>query len=355
MLNLCSNAIKFTNQGQIILKVTYTKAFTGPDNLIFQIADSGVGLSEEMKSHLFEPFFQDSSGGEFTKGGTGLGLSISKHLVELMGGKLFVESEAGMGSTFGFNLPISSNTNVEIEKVWGASTWAQSTQPEVSRVNTLTLEPSYQGKSAICETLKTFEFGTCTTDSAHRAMALLVEQSANYSENFVVFLDMVRWQNEANTFLAMLKNSNLANSIKVIQVEAQEGTGDKASALVYKIGMPIRRKPVYNQRVLLLFLQDLGFDVDISTDGVEAVQAFKSKHYDLVLLDCQMPRLSGFETAIILKEIQERRGILTPVIAVTASALEGTREECMANHMDDYLSKPIEIDKLFSLLRVWLY
>jgi len=407
LLNLCSNAIKFTERGQIVLKVSFAQAFSGPDHLTFQITDSGSGITENIKTHLFEPFFQGSEDAGIIKNGTGLGLSISKRLVELMGGRLFVESELNVGSTFGFNLPIAEKRNVEIEKVWGATDVTQ-TQREYRKIRALTLEPAHRGQSVIYEILKTFDISSATVTTAHDALTIAQSPGASADANFVVFLDMVRADQESNLFIALLQGLPISNSLKIVQIVGQESTAKNTNRL-HTIGMPMRRESVnrclskldnrnaaqesatrshqsttlglnaldfadssklmrsgekkhalvaddnkINQKVAFLFLEDLGFAVDLAADGVEAVQAFKNKHYDLVFLDCQMPRLNGYETAKIIKEIQQRRGILTPVIAVTASAMEGMREECMANNMDDYLSKPIDPNMMENLVIKWL-
>ncbi len=408
LLNLCNNAIKFTERGQIILKVSFAQAFTGPDQLTFQIIDSGSGLSEEIKTHLFEPFFQGAQDASFSKEGTGLGLSICKRLVELMSGKLFVESELNVGSTFGFSLPITEKKNLEIEKVWGSVTTSSQTPREYRKIRALTLEPVYKGQSAIADILKTFDISTTTVATAHDALTIAQSPGAAADANFVIFLDMVRGDQESNLFLALIQSFPISKSLKIVQIVGQE-SNEKASSRLLSIGMPMRRQSVnrclskldnrtlpqegstrshqsttlgmdaleltqsnalmrsgerkhavvaddnkINQKVAFLFLEELGFGVDLATDGVEAVQLFKHKHYDMVFLDCQMPRLNGYETAKIIKEIQQRRGILTPVIAITANALEGTREECMANNMDDYLCKPIDSNNLEKLVIKWL-
>ncbi len=408
LLNLCSNAIKFTERGQIILKVSFGLAFNGADQLTFQIQDSGSGLSEEMKTHLFEPFFQAAQDASISKEGTGLGLNICKRLVELMNGRLFVESELNVGSTFGFTLPVTEKKNLEIEKVWGSVSGANQTPREYRKIRALTLEPFYNGQSAIADILKTFDISTSTVTTAHEALTIAQSPAAVADPNFVIFLDMVRGDQESNLFLALIKSFPISKSLKTVQIVGQEGSAKNTNSLL-TISMPMRRQSVnrclskldnrttanetktrshqsttlgldpleftqanalmrrgerkhalvaddnkINQKVAFIFLEELGFAVDLAADGVEAVQAFKNKHYDMVFLDCQMPRLNGFETAKIIKEIQQRRGILTPVIAITANALEGTREECMANNMDDYLCKPIDADNLENLVIKWL-
>jgi len=174
LLNLSGNAIKFTETGVVTIKVSTVKPENMPKQLLFTVSDSGPGISPELMSHLFEPFFQGPIAKENQISGTGLGLSISKHLVELMAGKMFVDSTLSVGSTFGFSLPQEELVNQEILKVWASprtelDSLAQEqarTAARTTKFSALTLEPAHDGKFAICDLLKTFDLPTRAMDSA---------------------------------------------------------------------------------------------------------------------------------------------------------------------------------------------
>lgn len=425
LLNLCGNAVKFTEAGIVTLKVASVQPLDKPRQLLFTITDSGPGISTELMSHLFEPFFQGPVTEKNNTVGTGLGLSISKRLVELMNGKMFVDSTLSVGSTFGFYLPQEEPANEEILRVWASPQMpANPLAPERTdctplnlNLSALTLEPTHNNKSAIADLLKSLDLSARSSDKAQSIYAILAAKATNNANSdsavTVVFLDTVRLKDECQKLRSMLSNSALIHSVKLIEIEAENSataTGQSSNqAAVLTIPMPMRRQVVINclrkltnkkefqaairagqsttlgleafssieaaatllsrgskkqalvaddnklnQRVAFLFLSDLGFEIDLVSDGVEAVAAFKKKHYDLVFLDCQMPTLDGFEAAKIIKEIQQRRGVAVPVIAVTASAIEGSREHCLSNGMDDYISKPIDPASLEKVVTNWL-
>ncbi len=425
LLNLCGNAIKFTETGIVTIKVSTVKPADKPRQLLFTVSDSGPGISQDLKSHLFEPFFQGPVAKENQISGTGLGLSISKRLVELMAGKMFVDSTLCVGSTFGFYLPQEELANQEILNVWaspkGTADPLAEEQAKVAELRTtfsgLTLEPAHDGRFAISELLKTFDIPTRAMDSAETTYAILAAMAttdtSSQQANTVVFLDTVRLKDECLKLRSLLKNSALLNSVKLVDIVTQDklepASKTNLEEKVLTIAMPMRRQVVFNclnkltnnnefralaraeqsttlglgtfaqvkadasslsrgekkqvlvaddnklnQRVAFLFLADLGFEIDLAADGVEAVSAFKKKHYDLVLLDCQMPLLDGFEAVKIIKEIQQRRGVAVPVIAVTASAGVANREHCLANGMDDFISKPLDPNSLEKVITNWL-
>jgi CheY-like chemotaxis protein len=393
-----------------------------PDMLHLDICDDGPGVAPATMTHLFEPFFQGPVTGKDHTSGTGLGLSISKKLVELMNGKLFVDSTLSVGSTFGFYLPQEEPANEEILRVWAspqmpANPLAPERTPLSFNLSALTLEPTHNNKSAIADLLKSLNLPVISSDNAQSAFAILAAKTTSEANSngisTVIFLDTVRLKDECHRLRSMLSNSALIHSVKFIEIAAgNSSTATNQSSnetTVLTLPMPMRRQVVINslskitnkeefhaaiitdqsttlglkafsnveaaatllsrgskiqalvaddnklnQRVAFLFLTDLGFEIDLVADGVEAVSAFKKKHYDLVFLDCQMPNVDGFEAAKIIKEIQKRRGVAVPIIAVTASAIEGSREHCLANGMDDYISKPIDPNALEKVVTNWL-
>jgi two-component system sensor histidine kinase/response regulator len=425
LLNLCGNAIKFTETGIVTLKVSSVKPANKSRQLLFTVTDSGPGISPDLMAHLFEPFFQGPVAKENNTTGTGLGLSISKRLIELMCGRMFVDSTLNVGSTFGFYLPQEEPANQEILRVWASPQVTPSplapertiVEPIIFNLSAVTLEPVHDGRFAIADLLKTFDLTARSSDTAQGVYAILAAKTTNQQSPTpgmtAVFLDTVRLKDDCLRLRALLNDSALVHSVKLVEVVAHDSLSSKSQSKleeeILTIPMPLRRQVVtnclskltnktefhatiragqsttlglealasvkaaaallcrgekkqalvaddnkLNQRVAFIFLTDLGFEVDLVGNGIEAVRAFKKKHYDLVFLDCQMPTLDGFEAAKIIKEIQQRRGIPVPLIAVTASALEGSREHCLANGMDDYISKPIDPDSLEKVVTNWL-
>lgn len=250
--NFLSNAVKFTEKGEIDLRVEITKKRNKKVWLTFSVSDTGIGIPDEIRQRLFQPFYQGDSSTSRKYGGTGLGLAISKRLIETMGGTCSVESELGKGSKFSFILPL-----VECD------------------------EPVVQTKK----------------DS-------------------------------------LILNGSLSQSAdaKILLVEDN----------------------IINQQVALRILAKLGFNADIAASGFELLQRYQEKSYDLILMDCQMPDMDGYTATQKIREIEKKLRKHTPIIAVTAHALPGDKEKCLASGMDDYVAKPIDIQLLGSALERWL-
>jgi len=423
LVNLCGNAIKFTDEGQIVIKVEVAKNDLGKAELLFSVCDSGIGISKQFQDKLFEPFMQAEGAAYRSTGGTGLGLSISKDLVDLMGGKLFVDSEQDFGSIFSFSLPLRTNTENSLsdfeERPW---------EVVYSDIKVLTLEPRHKNQSVICTHLSALGIAAETSDNAQAALDLLEAARRGPGKYQAVMLDRVRFNQQCVDFLNLYKKSSVFGLVNIIEVGAPESFSQARTTYLAprtsQLAIPLRRKAVaacldhlegwqpkertsdtqtvevnclprdginsahaqrldqpidksdeegpvkrsfgtlrkalvaddnkINQQVASLFLQDMGFIVDLAADGIEAVSAFKSNSYDMIFLDCQMPGLDGYEACKIIKEIQQRRGQHIPIIAVTANAIAGSREECLAKGMDDYLSKPIDPVLMNKIVTRWL-
>lgn len=254
LVNIVGNAIKFTEQGEIKVSYVLEPQTNNQTQLRFEVSDQGIGLTAEQKNQLFERFIQADGSTTCRYGGTGLGLAISKQLVELMHGKIGVESELGQGSTFWFTLILANGQ--------------QPADPPVDEPNSL--------------------------------------------------LD---------------SSQNKVFSGKVLVVE------DNA----------------VNQLVAQSQLEDLGLQVALAENGKMATQMLEHNQYDLVFMDCQMPIMDGFEASGVIRDAHSN--VLdhdVPIIAMTANAIKGDREKCIAAGMNDYLSKPVDPDKLSHMLNKWL-
>lgn len=255
LLNLMGNAVKFTDAGSVSVHVEYTGPEQGRNSICFDVRDTGIGISAEAQTYIFDPFSQADGTTTRKHEGTGLGLAISRQLVEMMGGHIEVESEIGRGSSFRFTIPVKQE-------------------------------------------------GPCNSPQ----------------------------QRNCNT-----------------------GPTEEADSFPLAI-LLVEDNPV-NQLVAQAMLENLGCTVDVASNGREAVDAFLERTYDLVLMDCQMPEMDGYQASTAIRKIEsdshrEQRSS-TPIIALTAHAMDGARDECLEAGMDDYLSKPFLQDELRQILQRW--
>jgi len=404
LLNLCGNAVKFTDKGHVQLSVKTTVNDLSQPALLFSVSDTGPGIDHASLKQLFEPFFQGSGSSHRERAGTGLGLSISRRLVELMGGTISVDSQPDRGSTFKVMLPLAAR------KVEPTRTACNLPSLRATRVNVLTFEPCNYGQWLIGDTVKILDSVVDSTDDVDVASRYITDGArAGQGPYQILIVDMVRYKEQSLKLIERIKKEGRSAALTIVGVVADntEDNSEFARNLQIKMTMPLRRaslvqlfdsisnsprkhsraeqtstlqltetietepftwlqQPGQKKRVLVaddnnmnryvanLLLTELGFDVDMVNDGVEAVQACKVKCYSLIFLDCRMPRLDGFEATSIIKEVHGRRNIAVPIIAVTANAAEGTREECLAHGMDDYISKPIEPQIVQAVVEKWL-
>jgi CheY-like chemotaxis protein len=276
LVNLVANGLKFTRAGTVSVQADLVEHSGGAVVAAFRVTDTGIGVPEEVRATLFEPFTQADSSTTRRYGGTGLGLAICKRLVEMMGGEIGVESQVDRGSTFWFTL--------RLEVATGASRHS----------------PSWRRRLAADEPG--------------------VTQPARRDDVAPVAMRIPD-----------------AHSVRILLVEDH----------------PI------NQRVTVRMLERLGYASDIASNGLEAIDALRQGVYTAVLMDCQMPEMDGYAATRELRRL-EQEGCLpgghrrTPVIAMTASAMAGDRDHCLANGMDDYLTKPASATALRTTLYRWI-
>jgi signal transduction histidine kinase/ActR/RegA family two-component response regulator len=265
LLNLLSNAVKFTSKGTVALEVRLDRSVEDRVCVRFGVKDSGIGISDTAMIRLFKPFSQADTSMSRKYGGTGLGLAICKHLAELMGGEIGVESNEGRGSLFWFTAQMRLDTQRSGEAPPGTSTGIPGPLPSSAR-----------------EELQESDRRTFARPGGFRI--LLVE------DNHV------------------------------------------------------------NQRLAVRTLEKRGYAVDVADNGFEALGLLGSKPYDLILMDCQMPEMDGFETTRRIRTAEETTGHHVPIVAMTANALPGDRERCIAAGMDEYIAKPVHAEMLYKLI-----
>jgi PAS domain S-box-containing protein len=396
LLNLVGNAIKFTPSGRVLVHVAKLQETVSHAQICFQVSDTGIGLSEDAARGLFQPFVQ--ADGSMTRkfGGTGLGLAISKQLVELMGGEIGVESAPGQGSTFWFTVRLAKQPILLAD---------EESSPEMAADFSLVralVAGSSGTREVLCEQLTAWGITVQALEDGQETLAALRAGAAGGQPwNFVI----------ADTNLPDMEGLALAHAIKddpriaaarVVMLLAPgqragftSGERSDVSACLNKpvkrsqlrdlfrtelakaAEQPVAKAPAappaatrppakgksiriliaednqVNQKVVMRQLQKIGYKADAVANGAEALEATSKVAYDLVLMDCQMPEMDGFTATREIRRREDPLGVHTPIVAMTANALEGDRERCLAAGMDDYLSKPIKIESLQALLDRW--
>ncbi len=395
LTNLIGNAVKFTDRGEVVLRVNLEKGETHRVLIRFSVKDTGMGIPKNQVHKLFQPFTQVN--GSITRkfGGTGLGLSICCKLVEMMGGEIGVESRKGKGSTFWFRLPLERQAKAKEEEV------------EIGRnypgVRILIVDDNSTSRQFIRQTIQVWSFRIDEAIDGFFALEKMKLAALERDPYVIAFLDMsMPGMDGAELGEKIKQNPQLKKTALIIMSSFRE-RGDIArlekigfSGYLYKplkrwqfegclqkilslpLGVSLKEQPpivswpagdlnspkknrillvedhMINQKVALKILQKLGYRADAAGTGLEALKAVELIPYDLVLMDIQMPEMDGFEaTRQIRKKEAAWDGVRIPIIAMTAHALKGDREKCLQAGMDDYLTKPIQEKELAEMLVRW--
>lgn len=393
--NLIGNAIKFTKEGEIIVRVSTTMHEDRQVTLHGSVCDTGIGIHPEIREQIFQPFSQADGTTTRKYGGTGLGLAICGELVSGMGGVLDCESTPGKGSTFFFT--------VELERA-----------PETARGNHLPDSAELRGTRVLIiddnatnrEILvrQTASWGMVNENvgSGPEGIAALRAAAKDGQPFDLVILDMQMPDMDGLEVAGRIKSDPLLAEAEIVMLTSIGLRGDakmvKEQGMAAYLTKPVRKSNLYlslltvmsrspqenahqlvtrhsiaedrhqlnlsvlvaednetNLEVVMFMLQTFGCAVDIATNGQDAVEAVTEKSYDLIFMDCQMPQMDGYLATSLIRDIEEKegRGRRMPVIALTANALEGDREKCLAAGMDDYLSKPFKLDEIRTMLEKW--
>jgi PAS domain S-box-containing protein len=397
LLNLLSNASKFTNEGEILVRVQLLSFGVTSSQLRFEVEDTGIGISRDRIDNLFEPFTQADSSVTRRYGGTGLGLSICKKLVAMMGGDLGVESVPGCGSLFWFTVLLHRLPNAEaspplLKSIPGTHSIVLDIHPATRHVlnhlitelgGTLVESDSPDDFiTKIREQIKKgrpFDWIFCESDYPGYGMEqlkknLLTIAEKNYSRLVILFSLGAAFQS--------LENIDLPNLhgylFKPIRYESLYQILNPASK---ELLSPLETEPKTNQEnnettstiemlpLCILLVEDvkiniivattmlcaLGHQVDVAENGIQALEMMRKKEYDLVFMDCQMPEMDGYQCTRQLRQASDamNNNYNVPVIAMTAHAMTGDREKCLAAGMDDYISKPIDSEQLRNIVLRW--
>ena len=372
VVNLLTNAVKFTDHGIIIVDVTQTdQSQNGTMELRFSVKDTGIGIPADRMDRLFRSFTQVDSSTTRLYGGTGLGLAICKQLVELMGGRIWVESELGKGSTFYFTIVGQPAEAQGVKEKWTALAGKRVLSVDDQEVNrtilALQLESqgmqvtkAQSGREALDCLKQTNGFDLVLLDMQMPEMdgvqlAEKIRQINQYKSTPLVMLTSFgRHDVDGKMFAGFLtkpiKSAQLFNLLsRVLGGNATNGTAPRATpardlAKRYPLRILLAEDNSVNQKVALKILERMGYRADVVGNGREALQAVHRQPYDVVLMDVQMPEMDGVEATT---KIREQFGENRPwIVALTANALQGDRERYLGVGMDDYISKPIRVDEL---------
>ncbi len=392
LTNLIGNAIKFTEQGQVAVRVRSTQ---GSDHgeILFNVSDTGIGISADAQTQIFESFTQADGSTSRQFGGTGLGLAISKKLVILMEGSIGVKSELGKGATFWFTakfereplsskaaMPESGFDDLKLLVVDDNDTNREILARQLGAWN-VAHDCVADGESAL-ELLrracaKGLPYDGVLVDRLMPSMdgfrfARLVREDVNLAVTKLVLLSSMtpdkatdEWRASAfdSSLTKPLRQSDLYQCLRNLDQGHCPSTASRSKVEVDR--MPtvkfvgrvlVAEDNVVNQDLIEEALGQLGCRVTLVEDGSGAVQAFQRENFDLVFMDCQMPGMDGFEATEAIRRLEkaDSDGIRTPIIALTANAMEGDRNKCLAAGMDDYLAKPFMQADLIAMLSRWL-
>jgi signal transduction histidine kinase/DNA-binding response OmpR family regulator len=394
--NLIGNSIKFTNHGEVALRVKSEVRQGNHILLQFTVADTGIGIAEDKRESIFEPFTQADTSTTRKYGGTGLGLTISTRLVEMMGGTIWVTSEVGRGSEFHFTLQLQAVDSHAVE----IGTIAP---PEILRgVRVLVVDDNRTNRRILDGMLNRWAMKVTQAEGGEEALEelgaaqnagdpyrlVLTDMHMPHMDGFAL-VERIRENPKLSTATIMMltsaghrgdaarcqelgvsayllkpiRQSELREAVaRVLGAKEQEG----AIPLITRYSLQDAREPsailrivlaednLVNQRLATRLLEKRGHFVVVASNGQEAVAAFEREKPDLILMDVQMPEMDGLEATAAIRAKEKGTGNRVPIVALTAHAMKGDREKCLANGMDGYLTKPIRPQELDEVLESYL-
>jgi two-component system sensor histidine kinase/response regulator len=396
LTNLIGNAIKFTPTGEVVVRITEPEHVGAEDVIRFEVSDTGVGIAADKLASIFQPFVQADTSTSRKYGGTGLGLAISSQLIALMSGDCGVSSRPGAGSHFWFT--------IRVKTVPGSVTHElPATDPDLAGVAALVIDDSECQREALCDYLTDWGMTVATPASQEAAARALREAAIDDGPFDVVLTDRpvtaghppagaeddspatgavtddggfgvpivlmagagtdptLAGTAPANVSLSKpIHKEDLHKCLLVaLGVPGADGSTDEAAAMRPPLSsaaitgrLLLAEDNLINQKVVLAMLSGAGYQVDTVLDGAAAVEAATARHYDAILMDCQMPEMNGYEATAAIRA-REASHAHTPIIALTAGAGHEERDRCLSEGMDAYLSKPVNKVALVALVGQW--
>jgi PAS domain S-box-containing protein len=390
LTNLVSNAVKFTERGEIGVTARLVEKSDKGVKLMFEVRDTGIGMSVDAQRRLFEPFRQADGSTTRRYGGTGLGLAISKQLVEMMGGQIGVSSERGIGSRFWFTVQLKTAV-------------AQPPDPVLTQFRSrrlLVVDDHAGTRQALARLAEDWGMTAGQAENTAQAMQLLLASQEQGTPFDFALIDSQLPGVTGDQFAGQIRNHPAVEGVKVVLLcpfshlaQCGRQTSDRVAAFLTKpvrqaqlmrvlarlIGLPdsandkpgklwselpappsaaerrvlVAEDNPVNQKVAAHMLRKLGYRPDVVASGLEVLEALSRVQYAVVLMDCQMPEMDGFEAT---EEIRRREAGArhTPIIAMTASAMQGDRQKCLSAGMDDYIAKPVRPAEMATALERWV-
>jgi two-component system sensor histidine kinase/response regulator len=381
LINLIGNAIKFTDQGEVVVSASSRAGSEAGDGvagkeLCFAVRDTGIGIAPEKQRTIFQPFAQADGSTTRRYGGTGLGLTISLRLVEMMGGRMWVESEPGRGSTFWFTVPVVIGTGAADTTLDGAG---------LVGVPVLVVDDNATNRRILAESLSRWGIRPVLAGSAAAALEILDSNSFPLVLTDVHMPGMdgfeltasIKQRAKTPTIVMLTSGSHAGDVARcrelgietyltkpvtlgelrgaVLRALGSRSSRESPAALAQSVATPCDAAPaaavrlrillaednVVNQRLAIRILEREGHRVAVAGNGREAVAAIERETFDLVLMDVQMPEMDGFEATAAIRARERFTGGRLPIVAMTAHAMSGDRDRCLACGMDDYVAKPI--------------
>jgi CheY-like chemotaxis protein len=388
--NLIGNAIKFTSEGEVVLSVEVEKEIEDEVVLHFAVRDTGVGISVEKQQSIFDAFSQADNSMTRKYGGTGLGLTISSRLVEKMGGRIWVESKSGQGSTFHFT------ASFRLQKIPPAK--SDPIGIDMLRdLRVLVVDDNATSRGVLLDILLAWNMRPTLVEGGREAIALLERADTPFP---LVLLDAGMPEVDGFALVEKLKQDPKFKDTVVIMLISAGLRGDAARCRELGIKgyltKPIRRSDLLeaiqrvlglqtrteesptlftihslresrrqtrillaednavNQKLATRLLEKRGHTVVLAENGVAALAALDAQSFDLILMDIQMPEMDGIEATTAIREREKTSGKHIPIVAMTANAMQGDRERCLEAGMDAYVSKPLQIKEFFATIDVLL-
>jgi two-component system, sensor histidine kinase and response regulator len=402
VVNLIGNAIKFTDKGEVVVRVSCESQTETHANIRIAVRDTGIGITAEAISRLFQAFTQADNSTTRKFGGTGLGLAISKQLVEMMGGRIGVTSELGKGSVFQFDAVLEKQSG-EVKPV--ASIYIEN----LFDLRVLVVDDNSTNRQILRHQLFAWKMQKGSAANGHEALELLRAAAAEGKPYNLALLDMQMPEMDGMTLARTIKSDPAISAtrliiltsmgythstdelkaagvdaylvkpvkqaklfdclVKVLEKEASPVSSAKPGSISappasevdperqYHARVLVAEDNIVNQKVALAQLRGLGLAADAVANGKEALSAIRLIPYEIIFMDCQMPEMDGFEASRMLR-LAERTSNYSwkhPVwiIALTANAMSGEREKCLEAGMNDYLSKPVRANEIRNALRRW--
>ncbi|HSH58186.1 MAG TPA: PAS domain S-box protein [Acidimicrobiales bacterium] len=394
LLNLLGNAVKFTAKGEVVTRVALVDQTDAQMTLRFSVTDTGIGIRPEAQSGLFQSFSQADASTTRRYGGTGLGLAISKKLVELMGGDIGVQSRVGAGSTFWFTARLETSAEENLAKPQSPG--------RLQGLRLLVVDDNATNRTILEHNARSWRMRPQSAEGGVQALEMLRAEAQAGDPYPIAVLDYDMPGMDGIDLARAIKDDPLVASARLVLLTSAGQRGDahlaRAAGIEALLTKPVRvsalhdalaaamgiptapkhtraefdgggRPPeaetragahilvvednVVNQKVAARTLETLGHRVDVAANGLEALQALSEIPYDVVLMDCQMPEMDGYEATTQIRRAEGSHRH-TPIIAMTAGAMRGDEEKARAAGMDDYVSKPVTRDHLSTVLDRWL-